>query len=106
MPKTRTGPRNQKPPKPVASTAPQADERRQRDQDAEQPGIALAVAPGSRIHLDVVVVVMVMRVLNVRLHVLSSLSNARLKSACLTKVPRLSSDGYRDARIDGAAASV
>src|SRR6185312_12532997 len=62
----------------------------QRDEDAEQPGIALAVAPGSRIHLYVVVVVMVMRVLCVRLHVFSSLSNARLKSACLTKVPALS----------------
>ena len=68
------------------------EKRGQRDEDAEQPGVALAVAPGSRIHLYVVVVVMVMvmRVLCVRLHVLSSLSNVRFKSAYLTKVPALS----------------
>src|SRR5262249_21321665 len=47
------------------------DERAQRDEDAEQPGIALAVAPGSRVQLDVVVVVivvMVMPMISMRLH--------------------------------------
>jgi hypothetical protein len=79
------------------------DERGQRDEDAEQPGVALAVAPGSRIDRDVVVVVMVMRVFCMRLHALSSLSNVRLKSACLTKIPSLSSTVTEYAEVTASA---
>ena len=49
--------------KPVTSTEPQAMNGAQRDDQAEQPGVALGVAPGRRVELDVLAVVMVVIVL-------------------------------------------
>ncbi len=76
------------------------EERRERDDDPQQPGVALAVGPGRRIDLDVLVMV-VMRVLRVCLHA-PSLSNARCSSPIFTQTADVSSaaTAQRDMSVD------